>query len=86
MTEWRTWWIAGDKAIPDGHIVPDKYLSGIQVIEIKALRELIKALEYCGGLKGFKLEDVCFSTNSLSDTRKHIAEQALSRLPRELVE
>lgn len=36
----RKFWILGNKAHPDGHIVPDKYKSGVHVIEKSAYNDL----------------------------------------------
>lgn len=50
----RGWWILGDKAIPNGHIVPDRYLSGDLVIEKSAYDALMES--YKGMLKNEELD------------------------------
>lgn len=47
----KEYWILGDKAHPNGHIVPDKYKNGILCREVDPARdvlfdEMVKALEF----------------------------------------
>lgn len=43
--KWREFWILGNKCHPDGHIIPDKFKTGIPTIEIGALREAESEIE-----------------------------------------